>query len=98
MIKGRVLGPRILVKQIEEGNTTKGGIIIPDQCRDRPMRGRVVAKGAGGNVNGSWESTDDVAIGEEILFGKMAGHECMIDGEKFVIMKITDVMFVPSAA
>jgi chaperonin GroES len=86
------LGARILVQQIEDSDKTKGGIIIPDTARQRPMQGRVVAAGPGERTFSGEFLPMTVEPGDRIMFGQMAGHEVLIDGKKFLMMKLTEVM------
>jgi chaperonin GroES len=87
MAKFTPLHDRILVRRIEEGETTRGGIIIPDSAKEKPQEGVVVSVGKGKiNEDGKVRPLD-VKEGDHILFGKYAGNEIQIDGEDFIIMK-----------
>jgi chaperonin GroES len=90
-MKLRPLGDRILVKAVEEKETKKGGIIIPDTAKEKPQEGKVIAVGPG-KVN---EQGQRVAMtlkaGDTILYGKYAGSEVKIDGEEYMIMQEDDV-------
>ncbi len=90
----RPLQDRIIVKRLEEEEKTKGGIIIPDAAKEKPMQGEVVAAGKGKvNENGKVNPLD-VKVGDRILFGKYAGTEVKIDGEEYLIMREDDVLGV----
>ncbi len=93
-MKFRPLHDRVLVKRVEEENKTKGGIIIPDTAKEKPMQGEVLAVGPGvRNEKGELQALD-VQVGDRILFGKWSGTEVRMDGEELLIMKESDVMGV----
>ncbi|RMH69638.1 MAG: co-chaperone GroES [Gemmatimonadetes bacterium] len=88
----RPLGDRILVQRIEEAETVKGGIIIPDTAKEKPQQGKVVAVGSG-KVNEKGERMAlEVKVDDRVLFGKYAGTEVKIDGEEYLIMREDDVL------
>jgi chaperonin GroES len=92
------LHDRILIRRIEEGESTRGGIIIPDTAKDKPQEGEVVTVGKGKiNEEGKVRPLD-VKEGDRILFGKYAGTEIKLDGEEFVIMREEEVLGVISGA
>ena len=88
----RPLGDRVLVRRIEEEEKTKGGIIIPDTAKEKPMEGEVVAAGAGSRGEDGKLQPLDVKAGDRILFGKWSGTEVKLDGEELLIMKESDIM------
>ena len=91
-MKMRPLHDRILVKRVEEENKTKGGIIIPDTAKEKPMQGEVLAVGPGvRNEDGDLVALD-VKPGDRILFGKWSGTEVKLDGDELLIMKESDIM------
>ncbi|MEO0465553.1 MAG: co-chaperone GroES [Pseudomonadota bacterium] len=91
----RPLHDRVLVRRIEEGETTKGGIIIPDTAKEKPQEGEIVAVGAGARGGEDMEIVPmDVKPGDRILFGKWSGSEVSIDGEELLIMKESDILGV----
>lgn len=93
-MKIRPLHDRILVKRIEEKEVTKGGIIIPDSAKEKPVEGRIVAAGKGKvNENGDVKPLE-VKEGDRILFGKYAGTEIKIEGDEFLMMREDDVLGV----
>ena len=98
MAKFTPLHDRILVRRIEEGATTRGGIIIPDSAKEKPQEGEVVSAGKG-KVNEEGKVRPlDVKEGDRILFGKYAGTEIKLDGEEFVIMREEEVLGIISGA
>ena len=91
-MKFRPLHDRVLVKRLEEEQKTKGGIIIPDTAKEKPMQGEVLAVGPGvRNEKGELVKLD-VQVGDRILFGKWSGTEVKIDGDELLIMKESDIM------
>jgi chaperonin GroES len=86
------LHDRILVSRVEEGETVRGGIIIPDSAKEKPMEGRVVAVGKGKSNNEGKVFPLDVKAGDKILFGKYSGTEIKIDGEELLIMREEEVL------
>ena len=98
MAKLTPLHDRILIRRVEEAETTRGGIIIPDTAKDKPQEGEVVAVGKG-KVNDEGKVFPlAVKEGDRILFGKYAGTEIKIDGEDFVIMREEEVLGILSGA
>jgi chaperonin GroES len=92
------LHDRILIRRVEEAETTRGGIIIPDTAKDKPQEGEVVSVGKGKiNEDGKVRPLD-VKEGDRILFGKYAGTEIKIDGEELVIMREEEVLGILSGA
>ncbi|HZQ21439.1 MAG TPA: co-chaperone GroES [Terriglobales bacterium] len=92
------LHDRILVRRIEEQETTRGGIVIPDTAKDKPQEGEVIAVGKGKiNEDGKVRPLD-VKGGDHILFGKYAGSEIKLDGEEFVIMREDEVLGILSGS
>ena len=93
-MKFRPLQDRVLVRRIEEEEKTKGGIIIPDTAKEKPMEGEVLAAGPGIRGEDGKLHPLDVKIGDRVLFGKWSGTEIKIDGEDLVVMKESDIMGV----
>ena len=91
-MKFRPLHDRVLVKRVEEETKTKGGIIIPDTAKEKPMQGEVLAVGPGARSEKGDLVTPDVKAGDRILFGKWSGTEVKLDGEDLLIMKESDIM------
>ena len=88
----RPLGDRVLVKRVEEEEKTKGGIIIPDTAKEKPMQGEVLAVGPGVRDEKGQLVPLDVRVGDRVLFGKWSGTEVKIDGEDLLIMKESDIL------
>ena len=86
------LQDRVLVKRIEEEETTKGGIIIPDTAKEKPAEGKVVAAGKGKIKEDGTVIPLDVKVGDRILFSKYAGTEIKIEGEEHLIMREDDIL------
>jgi chaperonin GroES len=93
-MKFRPLHDRVVVRRIEEDTKTKGGIIIPDTAKEKPMQGEVIAVGPGGRDDNGKLTPLDVKAGDTILFGKWSGTEVKIDGIDYLIMKESDIMGV----
>ncbi|OGP81897.1 MAG: co-chaperone GroES [Deltaproteobacteria bacterium RBG_16_58_17] len=93
-MKIRPLQDRVIVKRIEEEATTKGGIIIPDTAKEKPMEGLVIAVGKGKTTEDGNLIKPDVKAGDRILFGKYSGTEVKIDGEERLIMREDDILGV----
>ena len=92
------LHDRIVVRRIEEADTTRGGIIIPDSAKDKPQEGEVIAVGQGKTNDEGKTFPLNVKAGDRILFGKYAGTEIKIDGEDFLIMREEEVLGVLEGA
>jgi chaperonin GroES len=88
------LQDRVLVRRIEEEEKSRGGIIIPDTAREKPMEGEILAAGPGARGEDGKLHPLDVKVGDRVLFGKWSGTEIKIDGEDLVIMKESDIMGV----
>jgi chaperonin GroES len=86
------LHDRILVRRIEESETTRGGIIIPDTAKEKPQEGEVISVGKGKSNDEGKVFPLDVKKGDRILFGKYSGTEIKIDGEEFLIMREEEVL------
>ena len=88
----RPLHDRVVVKRVEEETKTRGGIIIPDTAKEKPMQGEVLAVGPGARNEKGEIVALDVKAGDRVLFGKWSGTEVKIDGEEYLIMKESDIM------
>jgi len=93
-MKIRPLHDRIVVKRLESETKTKGGIIIPDSAKEKPIEGRVVAVGNGKLLRDGKLRPLDVKVGDTVLFGKYAGNEVKIDGEDFVLLREDDLLAI----
>ena len=97
-MKVRPLHDRILVRRVAEEEKTKGGIIIPDTAKEKPMQGEVLAVGPGVRNEKGQLVPLDVQVGDRILFGKWSGTEVKIDGDELLIMKESDIMGIIDGA
>jgi chaperonin GroES len=93
-MKFRPLHDRVAVKRIEEEQKTKGGIIIPDTAKEKPMQGEIVAVGPGARDDKGELVPMGVKVGDRVLFGKWSGTEVKIDDQELLIMKEADIMGV----
>ena len=91
-MKFRPLHDRVVVKRVAEEEKTKGGIIIPDTAKEKPMEGEIVAVGPGARDEKGALIALDVKAGDRILFGKWSGTEVKLDGVEYLIMKESDIM------
>jgi len=91
-MKFRPLHDRVLVKRLDSEDKTKGGIIIPDTAKEKPMEGKVVSVGSGVRGEDGKLVPLDVKKGDKIIFGKWSGTEVKIDGDELLIMKESDIM------
>jgi chaperonin GroES len=91
-MKFRPLHDRVVVKRVAEEEKTKGGIIIPDTAKEKPMEGEVVSVGPGARDEKGTLVAPDVKTGDRILFGKWSGTEIKLDGVEYLIMKESDIM------
>ncbi len=98
MAKFTPLHDRILVRRIEESETTSGGIIIPDTAKDKPQEGEVIAVGKGKVGDDGKVRPLELKDGDRVLFGKYSGTEIKIDDEEFVIMREEEVLGVLTGA
>jgi len=93
-MKVRPLHDRLLVRRIEEKETAKGGIIIPDSAKEKPQEGEVLAVGNGKILENGTKVALDVKVGDKILFGKYSGTEIKIDGEDVLVLREDEVLAV----
>ena len=96
-MKIRPLYDRIVIKRIEEKETVKGGIIIPDTAKEKPQEGEVAAVGKGKRLEDGKVVALDVQVGDRILFGKYSGSEIKLDGEEYLIMREDEVLGILDA-
>ncbi len=94
MAKVRPLHDRLLVRRIEEAETVKGGIIIPDTAKEKPQEGEVIAVGKGKTLDSGTKVELDVKPGDKILFGKYSGTDIKIDGEEYMILREDEVLAI----
>ena len=93
-MKIRPLHDRVIVKREGEEEKTKGGIIIPDTAKEKPVEGKVIAVGAGKLMDDGKKQPLEVKKGDRVLFGKYAGTDIQIDGEEHLIMREDDIIAV----
>ena len=93
-MKIRPLQDRVIVKRVEEEEKTKGGIIIPDTAKEKPLEARVIAVGQGKILEDGTKRTLEVKKGDRILFGKYSGTEIKLQGEDHLILREDDVLGV----
>jgi chaperonin GroES len=94
----RPLYDRIVVKRIEEQETTRNGIVIPDSAKEKPQQGEVISIGRGKRLDDGKMVTLDVQVGDRILFGKYSGNDIKLDGIEYIIMREDDVLGVLDTA
>jgi chaperonin GroES len=94
----RPLYDRIVVKRIEETETTRNGIVIPDSAKEKPQEGEVIAVGHGKRLENGELIALDVKVGDRILFGKYSGSETKRNGDEFLIMREDDVLGILDTA
>ncbi len=93
-MKIRPLHDRVIVKRIDEEETTKGGIIIPDTAKEKPAEGKIVAVGDGKILENGKKQPLEVKKGDKVLFGKYAGTDINIEGEEHLIMREEDIIAI----
>ena len=93
-MKIRPLQDRIIVKRVEEEEKTKGGIIIPDSAKEKPIEGEIIAVGTGRVLENGKKQPLEVKKGDKVLFSKYAGTDVKIDGIEHLIMKEDDILGV----
>jgi len=93
-MKVRPLHDRLIVKRFDEEEKTKGGIIIPDNAKEKPQEGEVIAVGNGKVLEDGKKLPLEVKAGDRVLFGKYSGSEIKIDGEEFLMMREEDILGV----
>jgi chaperonin GroES len=92
------LHDRIVIRRVEEAETTRGGIIIPDTAKDKPQEGEIIAAGPGKSNDEGKVFPLNVKAGDRVLFGKYAGTEIKIDGEDLIIMREEEVLGILEGA
>ena len=97
-MKFRPLHDRVVIKRVEEEQKTKGGIIIPDTAKEKPMQGEILAVGPGARNEKGGLIPLGVQVGDRVLFGKWSGTEVKLDGDELLIMKESDIMGVLDAS
>jgi len=92
MAKFRPLHDRLLVKRVEAEEKSKGGIIIPDSAREKPIEGEVIAVGNGKLLEDGSVRALDIKVGEKVLFGKYSGTEIKIEGDEHIILREDEIL------
>lgn len=87
------LGDRVVLKQLVAEETTKSGIVIPGQAKEKPQQAEVVAVGPGGVIDGK-EITMHVSVGQKVIYSKYSGTEVKLEDEEFIIVKQNDILAV----
>ena len=87
------LGDKIVLKQLEAEETTKSGIVLPGQAKEKPQEAEVIAVGPGGNIDGK-EVTMQVKVGDKVIYSKYAGTDVKIEDEEYIIVKQSDILAV----
>lgn len=90
----RPLHDRVIIKRLEEEQTSPGGIVIPDTAAEKPIRGEVIAVGKGKILESGDVRALDLKVGDRVLFGKYSGTEVKIDGQEYLVMREEEVMAV----
>jgi chaperonin GroES len=94
----RPLHDRVIVKRIEEGEQSRGGIIIPDSAKEKPQEGEVIAAGLGKYREDGTRQALDVKAGDRVLFGKYSSSEIKVNGEELMIMREDEILGIISRA
>ena len=92
-MKLKPLCDRVVIKQLEAEETTKSGIVLPSQSKEKPQEAEVVAVGPGGVVDGK-EIKMELKVNDKVIFSKYAGTEVKMDGEEYIIVRQSDVLAV----
>ena len=87
------LGDRVVLKQVAAEETTKSGIVLPGQTKEKPQQAEVVAVGPGGMVDGK-EVTMLVSVGDKVIYSKYAGTEVELDGDEYLVVKQNDILAI----
>ena len=93
----RPLNDRILLKRIEAEQKTSGGILIPDNAKEKPIEGKVIAVGSGKVLENGTRQTPALKEGDKVLFGKWSGNEVKINGEEYLLIKEEEILAVVEA-
>ena len=87
------LGDKIVLKQLEAEETTKCGIVLPGQAKEKPQEAEVIAVGPGGNIDGK-EVVMQVNVGDKVIYSKYAGTDVELDKEEYIIVKQSDILAI----
>jgi len=97
-MKFRPLHDRVLIKRIEEQETVRGGIIIPDTAKEKPQEGEVIAAGTGKRLESGTVTPLEVKEGDRVLFGKYSGTEIKLDGTEYLILREDEILGIVSGS
>ena len=97
-MKFRPLHDRVLLKRIEEQETVRGGIIIPDTAKEKPQEGEIMAAGTGKRLENGTVTPLEVAEGDRVLFGKYSGTEIKLDGQEYLILREDEILGIVTGA
>ena len=92
--KLKPLGDRLVIKPIEQEETTASGLVLPETAKEKPMQGKVLAAGPGARKDDGARVELDVSVGDTVLYAKYAGTEVKVDSSKYLILKETDVLAI----
>ncbi|HET7650840.1 MAG TPA: co-chaperone GroES [Gammaproteobacteria bacterium] len=93
-MKIRPLHDRVIIKRVESETKSAGGIVIPDNAAEKPMKGEVIAVGKGKILENGDVRPLDVKVGDKVLFGKYSGNEVKVDGDELLVMREEDIMAI----
>ena len=93
-MKFRPLHDRVLIRRIEEAETVRGGIIIPDSAKEKPQEGEAVAVGNGKVLDNGTRVALEVKAGDRVLFGKYSGNEIKLEGEEYLILREDEILAI----
>ena len=93
-MKIKPLHDRVVIKRMEEEKMSAGGIVIPDSAAEKPIKGEVIAVGAGKPLDNGSVRAPSVKVGDKVLFGKYAGTEVKLDGNEFLVVKEDDIFAI----
>lgn len=93
-VKFRPMDDRVLIEVCEAEETTTGGIILPDTAREKPQRGKIISTGPGKLLDSGNRGEMDVKVGDEVFYGRYAGTEIEMDGEKYVVLRESEILAV----
>ena len=97
-MKFRPLHDRVLIKRIEEQETVRGGIIIPDTAKEKPQEGEVIAVGTGKRLENGTVTPLELKEGDRVLFGKYSGTEIKLDGSEYLILREDEILGIVSGS
>ncbi|MBI4712789.1 MAG: co-chaperone GroES [Planctomycetes bacterium] len=93
-MKLKPLGDRVIVERLESAGKTKGGIVLPDNAKEKPKEGKVIAVGEGKLLDDGRRAKPSVSIGDKIVFSSFAGNEVKVDEKEYLIMSEDDILAV----